>query len=80
MGVEVDNLREDAMRMDDQLHRETSLRKSLQEEKKTLMAQAGRVCEKSMRALRPLKDIYIYIRLLVIYLFVSLFISLLFSI
>eukprot|EP00434_Breviolum_minutum_P016235 symbB.v1.2.014307.t1/scaffold1045.1/size142133/1 len=39
MGVEVDNLREDVARMDDQLNRETSLRKSLQEEKKTLMAQ-----------------------------------------
>ena len=42
MGVEVDNLREDVMRMDDQLNRETGLRKSLQEEKKTLMAQAER--------------------------------------
>ncbi|CAK9077515.1 unnamed protein product [Durusdinium trenchii] len=39
MGVEVDHLREDVARMDDQLHRETTLRKSLQEEKKTLMAQ-----------------------------------------
>eukprot|EP00913_Durusdinium_trenchii_P032778 g30684.t1 len=35
----VDHLREDVARMDDQLHRETTLRKSLQEEKKTLMAQ-----------------------------------------
>ncbi|CAJ1437961.1 unnamed protein product [Effrenium voratum] len=39
MGVELDNLREDVVRMDDQLTKETSLRKTLQEEKKTLMAQ-----------------------------------------
>ncbi|CAE7466563.1 unnamed protein product [Symbiodinium sp. CCMP2592] len=39
MGVELDNLREDVLRLDDQLTKETGLRKSLQEEKKTLMAQ-----------------------------------------